>query len=163
MNAEEVIKLLDLKPLPGEGGWFRETWCSEATVSHPVHGKSRPLGTCILYLLRRGECSKLHRLPGPEVYFFQGGAPLELLILDEVGFEAGRRVVLGPIGHPGAVQQVVVPGGAVQGSKVAEGGAWSLVGTAMAPGFDFADWNRPDTQELAGRYSDWAEWIRQLA
>jgi len=37
------------------------------------------------------------------------------------------------------------------------------VGTAMAPGFDFADWNRPDTRELAGRYSDWAEWIRHLA
>lgn len=163
MKAEEVINLLELKPLAGEGGWYRETWKSESSVTHPAHGEPRPLGTCILYLLRLGECSRLHRLPGPEVYFHQGGAPLELLILDEPGVEAGRCVVLGPVGYPGAVQQVVVPGGAIQGSRVKGGGDWSLVGTAMAPGFDFEDWSQPDVRELAVRYPDWAEWIRQLA
>jgi len=162
MTAEELISLLELKPLPDEGGWFRETWRAETTVPHPEHGKSRPLGTTILYLVRRGECSKLHRLSGPEIYFHQGGSPLEILLLDEPGWEGGRHLILGPVGYPGAVQQVVVPGGAIQGSRVAAGGDWSLVGTAMAPGFDFEDWSRPDTRDLATRYPSWAEWIREL-
>ena len=162
MTAEEVIHLLKLEPLPGEGGWFRETWRSDVRVAHPAHGEFRALGTTILYLLRVGERSKLHRLPGPEIYFHQGGAPLEILLLDQPGIEGARQLVLGPVWQPGAVQQVVVPGGTIQGSRVAGGGDWSLVGTAMAPGFDFADWTQPDLRELLARYPDWARTIHEL-
>lgn len=162
MTTQEVIHFLRLEPLPGEGGWFRETWRSADTCSHPAHGATRPVGTAILYLLGRGERSRLHRLPGVEVYFHQGGACLEMLLLDEPGQPAGRRVILGPIGFPGSQPQVVVPAGAVQGSRVLGEGDWALVGTAMAPGFDFADWAQPELTDLQERYPAWVDLIGVL-
>ena len=162
MTAAEVIQFLRLEPLPGEGGWYRETWRSANTCPHPAHGSIRPLGTTILYLLAKGECSRLHRLPGVEVYFHQGGASLEMLLLEEPDQPEGRRVILGPIGFPNALQQVVVPAGTVQGSRVLGDGDWSLVGTAMAPGFDFADWAQPDLTALVKRYPGWADLIWAL-
>ena len=32
MNADDVIRALDLSPLPWEGGWYRETWRSKANI-----------------------------------------------------------------------------------------------------------------------------------
>lgn len=162
MTGADVIQQLDLAPLPGEGGWFRETWRSTGVIPHPAHGALRPLGTSILYLLQAGECSRLHRLPGEEVYFHQAGAPLEILLLDEPGFPQGRKVLLGGP-DKGCVPQLVIPAGAVQGARVASSGEWALVGTAMAPGFDFADWVAPDPLDLAARYPQWLEMIRAFS
>lgn len=163
MTAEEVIERLQLIPLPGEGGWFRETWRSVDEVMHPTHGQVRALGTSILYLLKQGERSVLHRLAGPEVYFHQSGAPLEMLILGDPAHPLGGRVVLGPPELEGAVQQVVVPGGVWQGSRVLGEGKWTLVGTAMAPGFDFGDWTGANEEELVALYPLMEELIRVLA
>lgn len=162
MTGPEVIQQLQLAPLPGEGGWFRETWRSKEVIQHPAHGGIRSLGTSILYLLQRGECSRLHRLPGVEIYFHQAGAPLEILLLEEAAFPEGRIILLGGI-EQGGTPQLVVPAGAIQGSRVAEGGDWSLVGTAMAPGFDFADWVAGDPLDLAARYPRWSHQIHSLS
>ena len=163
MTAEDLIERLELLPLPEEGGWFRETWRSDSFVSHPTHGQARALGTCILYLLKQGERSVLHRLLGPEVYFHQSGAPLEMLILGDPAHRLGRRVVLGPPDLEGAIQQVVVPGGSWQGSRVLGTGKWTLVGTSMAPGFDFGDWTSANEAELVAMYPQWEGLVRGLA
>src|SRR5690606_20477188 len=68
MTGEEIAELLVLEPLPVEGGLIRQTLADGAQ-------------TAIYYLVVPPDFSAMHLLPGPEVWHFYGGAPLELLLL----------------------------------------------------------------------------------
>ena len=48
--------------------------------------------------------------------------------------------------------QFVVPAGVWQGSRVAEGGSYSLVGTTMAPGYTHDDYEHGDRAALLAQY-----------
>jgi predicted cupin superfamily sugar epimerase len=148
LNAERLIAALGLEPLPREGGYYRETYRS-------------PHGTAIYYLLTADTCSALHRLPGDEVYHFYLGDPVELLLLDEGA--GGRVVTLGPDVLGGQCVQTVVRGGVWQGSALRPGGRFALMGTTMAPGFEFADYEAGDGERLAAAFPDFADRIRRLA
>ena len=65
-TAADVIAALDLAPLPGEGGYFRETWRGEETVpagALPAHDAARSVGTVILFLVTPTAFSALPVLP----------------------------------------------------------------------------------------------------
>ncbi|MCI0432983.1 MAG: cupin domain-containing protein [Gemmatimonadetes bacterium] len=115
-------------------------------------------GTAIFYLHTTGTFSALHRLPGDEVFHFYLGDPVEMLML----FSDGRheRVVLGPDVERMSVQHVV-PGGTWQGSRLIHGGGYALLGTTMAPGFDFKDYD-PGTRELVGQFPACAALVEAL-
>ena len=67
ISAEEIKSLLDLEPLPMEGGYYRETYRSTTEVPVGVlperYTGARPLATAIYYLLTPDTFSALHRLP----------------------------------------------------------------------------------------------------
>ncbi|MFJ2742438.1 cupin domain-containing protein [Streptomyces sp. NPDC087440] len=152
-EAHRIAATLRLQPLPIEGGLFRQTWAGEPDDT------GRPSGTAILVLLTRApdDFSALHRLPTDEVWHFYRGDPLELLLLAPDG--TGRRLLLG--GSEGIVQYVV-PAGTWMGARVAPGGAWSLFGTTMAPGFLPTDYEGGDAAELAKAYPEHADLVGQL-
>ena len=58
--------------------------------------------------------------------------------------------------------QTVVPGGCWQGSILAEGGHVALMGTTMAPGFEWRDFEAGDGGALTAQYPDFNEPIRRL-
>jgi predicted cupin superfamily sugar epimerase len=147
VTAEEVIAHLKLAPLLGEGGFYRETHRS-------AHS------TAIYFLLTPESHSRLHRLTGPEVYHFYLGDPVEMLLLSGDG--SGEVVTLGPDLATGQRLQHIVPGGVWQGSRVVPGGRWALLGTTMAPPFEFADFTLGDVETLAASYGQFAELIRVL-
>lgn len=151
LTADVVARLLDLKPHPVEGGYFRETW-RDATVipgaSLPRHGVDRPAGTAIYYLLTGDTVSEVHRLPGDEVFHFYLGDPVRMLQLHPDG--SAKVVTLGQDLLAGQVPQSVVPGGVWQGSHVLPGRhGFALLGATMAPGFDYADYETGKRAELA--------------
>ena len=74
-SAQEIIRLLDLKPHP-EGGHFRETF-RDAPLQAGQRG-GRAASTAIYFLLTRGERSHWHRVDAAEVWHWYAGAPLEL-------------------------------------------------------------------------------------
>ncbi len=100
-TADEVAARYGLRPLPVEGGRFRQTWAG------PPDAAGRPAGTAILVLLTTapGDFSALHRLPTDEVWHFYEGDALELLLLAPDGTD--RLAVLGQAG----CVQLVVPAG----------------------------------------------------
>ncbi|MGL4463895.1 MAG: cupin domain-containing protein [Planctomycetia bacterium] len=157
MTAAEIIERLRLTPLPGEGGFFRETYRSVETIK--VNGSVRSCGTAIYYLLTADTYSALHRLRHPEVYYFQLGSPVEQFLLTD----AGRldRFVLGTDLEHGQTLQSVVPAEVWQGSRLAPGGDWALLGTSMAPGFDFSDCLLAD-ESLLKRHVEHAAALRGL-
>ncbi|MGH6980447.1 MAG: cupin domain-containing protein, partial [Stellaceae bacterium] len=71
--ADDIITALDLKPHP-EGGWYRETYRSDAPPG------TRAATTAIYYLLRRGERSHWHRVDASEIWHWYAGDALELRI-----------------------------------------------------------------------------------
>jgi len=135
MTADEIIRVLDLKPHP-EGGHFRETFRDEA-------GGARGASTAIYYLLKRGERSHWHRVDAAEVWHWYVGDPLELVLSPD-----GRKTethVLGSNLVAAERPQIAVPKNVWQSAYTL--GAYTLVGCTVAPAFAFegfemapADW-----------------------
>ena len=75
---------------------------------------------------------------------------------------SGREVVLGSDILGGQEPQVVVPGGVWQGSSLEPGVEFALLGATMAPGFDYADYERGCRADLVMRYPAHAGVIARL-
>jgi predicted cupin superfamily sugar epimerase len=127
LSAEEVIRLLDLKPHP-EGGYYRETFRDSRTID----GK-RAASTAIYFLLARGERSHWHRVDAVETWHWHAGATLLLRINAGKGMETIR---LGPDIANGERPQGIVSTHAWQAAETT--GNWTLVGCTVAPGFEFS-------------------------
>lgn len=164
MDAQEVIEKLGLKPLPIEGGYFFETYRSgellPAPALHPRYGDDRAVSTAIYYLLMPDAVSRLHRLLSDEIFHFYAGDPVEMLQLLPDGSHG--VVVLGNNLARDEMPQVVVPRGIWQGARLAAGGKWALLGTTVAPAFDYDDYESADRDELIRSYPDCAEMIASL-
>lgn len=145
LDADSVKQILALEPLADEGGWWSQVWYDERS-------------SAIYYLLTHDDFSALHRLPGPEVYHHYLGAPVELVTLDhEIGIE---QRILGPDLAAGQRPALAVEGGRWQGSRTT--GAWSLVGTTMAPRFEVEDFELGDRSELTALFPGASELITEL-
>ena len=163
LTADDVVRMLDLQPHPIEGGFFRETYQSAATLPAavlPDHRGPRRLSTAIYYLLKPGHVSELHVLPGHEVFHFYLGSPVRMLQLWPDG--TGKEVILGPDLAAGQLPQVVVPGGVWQGTHLLADTGFALLGCTMAPGFDYADYTGGSRAELTARWPAFAELIARL-
>ena len=116
MNADEVVELLGLEPLSDEGGMWAPTWRDD-------------LSSAIYYLMRPGDFSALHRLPGPELWHHYAGAAVEMLLLAPDGTVS--RPVLGDNLISGQRPMVAVPAGVWMAAGTT--GDWSLTGATLAP------------------------------
>ena len=145
-TVSDLITLLDLKPHP-EGGYYRETYRSDKVAGEPL----RALSTAIYYLLVADTFSELHRLTADEIFHFYLGDTVEMLQLFEDG--QAKVVKLGQNLAAGEQLQVVLPAGVWFGSRLVAGGTYALMGTTVAPGFDFADFERGNRAELLAKYS----------
>lgn len=128
MTADEIIRELGLQPHP-EGGWFQEVY------RHADPSGGRGTVTSIYYLLKAGERSHWHRVTdAEEIWNFHAGDSLLLRVAPPDGAVAIHR--LGAELAAGERPQATVPAGWWQAAEPT--GAWSLVGCAVAPAFDFA-------------------------
>lgn len=154
LSAETLIDRLGLAPLPAEGGFFRRVYTSPGPPLIGPDGHHRPLATAIYYLMTRESFSRLHRLPGDEVYHFYRGDAVEMLALGPAGEVRSWR--LGSDVMAGEQPLVVAPGGWWQGSRPDPAGrhGYSLVGAMMAPGYIDADFTLARRAELIEAYPD---------
>lgn len=166
LRPEQIIRQLGLEPLPGEGGMFRQSYIADEGIPHGAlpgrYPADKPMCTAIYYLLTDAadSFSALHLLPTDEIFHFYAGDPVEMLLLHPDG--RGQRVRLGSDFMNGEHVQFVVRRDVWQGSRVAPGGKWALLGTTMAPGFTPSDYTGGARAELVARYPDFATWIRRL-
>lgn len=163
-TAEELIRKLKLQPLPLEGGFFLETYRARDLIPRETLGRKydgpRNLGTAIYYLLTPETFSAMHSLPGDEIFHFYLGDPVEMLQLKPDG--SGEIVLIGNDLGRGMTPQVLVEGSVWQGSRLLPGGRFALLGTTMAPGFEFADYKPGDRSFLLNKYPAYADQIAQL-
>lgn len=163
-RLDDIMSLLRLKPLPGEGGYFVETYRSDERVPQEAlptrYQGPRVFATAIYYLLTPDSFSALHRLQTDEVYHFYAGDPVEMLQLKPDG--TGLKLVLGFEIWNGRQPQVMVPRGVWQGSRLLPGGSFALLGTTMAPGFERADYESGSREGLLKAYPAYQDAILAL-
>lgn len=158
-DAAYWIQQLGLEKHP-EGGWFRETYRSREML--PNAGLPdrftgpRPVATSIYFLLESGEPSHLHRFQSDEIWNYHAGGSLTLYILHADG--SLETKTLGPDGD----FQAVVPAGVWFGAKVNEPATYCLAGCSVAPGFDFADFELGDRDQLMAEFPRHAQLIHGL-
>ncbi|MBL1430327.1 MAG: cupin domain-containing protein [Robiginitomaculum sp.] len=155
MQANDLISLLDLKPLPGEGGYFRRT--HEGTIDKNGRAKF----SVIYYLLTPEQPrSALHYLPIAESYHFYLGDPVQMLILQPDG--SGKELLLGSDVFVGQKVQTMVPEQCWHGSYLCDGGKFALLGTTMTPGYVDSDYQAADCDLLQQQYPAFSQQIKKL-
>ena len=164
ITADTLKSLLNLKPHPEEGGYFRETYRSPHTLSKDIlpeeYKDERSLATAIYFLLTPDTFSALHRLPTDELFHFYLGDPVEMLQLLPDG--SGRTITLGQDITNGMQLQAVVKKGVWQGSRLCTGGQFALLGTTMSPGFESSDYESGQREGLIADYPQFENLIREL-
>ncbi|MBI2909733.1 MAG: cupin domain-containing protein [Chloroflexi bacterium] len=149
LSVSRLISLLHLQPLPLEGGYYRETYRSRHS-------------TAIYYLLTPETCSALHRLPQQdEIFHFYLGDPVAMLMLCE-GDGMADLVTLGPEIDKDQRVQVIVPRNFWQGCFLKEGGRFALMGTTVAPPFNFDNYEAGQREELLRKFPGEQELITRL-
>lgn len=163
MTADYWIKALQLTPHV-EGGAFRETYRSNlklpASSLPSAFAGERNACTHIYFLLEQGNFSAFHRIRSDELWHFYYGDPLIVYEINEKGLLKEHK--LGNDPNKGESFQTVINAGSWFGSRVAEGGNYSLVGCTVSPGFDFNDFVLADREQLAALYPRHKDLIRAL-
>ena len=164
LTVQQIKDLLKLQPLPSEGGFFAEVYRSTHKLASNAlpsgYADQRSLSTAIYYLLTPDNFSAMHRLRGDEVYHFYLGDPVEMLLLKQDG--SAEAILVGPDIASGMHLQHAVAGGTWQGSRLAPGGQFALMGTTMAPGFDPADFELGKRDELCAQYPGYSPLVAML-
>ena len=143
-EMDRIIKQLDLLPHP-EGGFYRESYRSEEAVQ----GGARALMTSIYFLLTSKSVSHFHRIKSDEHWYYHGGSPLIVHILDAAGH---HEHIVGNDLEAGYLPYFMVPKNTVFGSTVLEEDSYSLVSCAVSPGFDFSDFELLRHEDLIKSY-----------
>ncbi|MBL4768998.1 MAG: cupin domain-containing protein [Rhodobacteraceae bacterium] len=131
MTPAQIIDHLQLSQHP-EGGWFRQTWQGD--------NKGRASGTCIYFLLQKGESSRWHKVDATEIWLYHAGAPL-ILSLSTTDLGPAYDHLLTPdltIGEP----QLIVPEHHWQAARST--GDYTLVSCTVSPGFQFSGFTLAD-------------------
>lgn len=166
MNAQEIIKHYSMQPLPDEGGYYVETYRASETVSqkalHSRYTGDRNHCTSILYLITPTSFSKMHRVKSDEIFHFYIGDPVEMLQLYPDG--TSKVVIMGNDIKAGHHQQVAVPNGVWQGTKLKKSGKdkFALLGCTVSPGFEFQDYETGNREDLIKNHPTQHQLIKAL-
>lgn len=161
--ARRIVERFDLEPHP-EGGYFREVYRGDLSVTHPGipagHERRRRTGTLIYFLLEGDSFSAIHRVRwSDEAWHLYSGGPIALHVIDPAG-QHDRRLLSSDftVGEPTAV----VPAGHWQAATLDAGAAWAFGGCTVCPGFEFDDFEMPPAEDLIAAYPGLESLIRSL-
>ncbi|MDD6865078.1 MAG: cupin domain-containing protein, partial [Lactobacillus sp.] len=105
--------------------------------------------------------SHLHRLLHDELWYFHDGSSIVVHCFYPDGtYEAVR---LGRDIEHGEQLQFRVPAGTIFGSEVLDDSSFGLVSCAVAPGFDYHDFELFTQDQLLAKYPEQAEVIKRVA
>jgi predicted cupin superfamily sugar epimerase len=141
------IEHLNLQPHP-EGGFYKEVFRSQNKVKRT--GSSAPLSACtsIYFLLQGADFSGFHRIKSDELWYFHKGSALTIHVIDNTGEHTALELSDTPTGS----LYLAVPGGLWFASEIASGEGFTLVSCAVAPGFEFKEFEMADKTQLIHSY-----------
>jgi predicted cupin superfamily sugar epimerase len=153
-QLQQLINELELQAHP-EGGYYKETYRSAQTLD----GQDRHLLTSIYFLLTAENVSRFHRIKSDELWYFHAGSPLIVHTLSERGHEQHH---LGLDLSKGQQPFLWIPKDTIFGSSILDAEGYALVSCAVAPGFDFRDFELFTAEQLLLKFAAHREIIERL-
>jgi predicted cupin superfamily sugar epimerase len=153
-QLQQLINELELQAHP-EGGYYKETYRSAQTLD----GQDRQLLTSIYFLLTAENVSRFHRIKSDELWYFHAGSPLIVHTLSERGHEQHH---LGLDLSKGQQPFLWIPKDTIFGSSILDAEGYALVSCAVAPGFDFRDFELFTGEQLLLKFAAHREIIERL-
>ncbi|HEY4327157.1 MAG TPA: cupin domain-containing protein [Mucilaginibacter sp.] len=145
--ASYWIEHLKLQPHP-EGGYYKEIFRSEQQVLRLGSVEVKQACTSIYYLLEGVDYSGFHRLLSDEIWYFHKGVPLLIHSIDDNGRYSAIELSDSTSGN----LSVVIPGGAWFAAEIPSKSGFTLASCAVAPGFDFSEFEMAKKEELTEIY-----------
>ena len=161
-DINALISRYKLMPHP-EGGFYAETYRSFGAIpaeSLPSFSGSRAYSTAIVYLLRAGDKSHLHRIKQDEMWHFYLGGPMRLVMLTPKG--EFLEIILGQNFAKGQLVQYCVPRGCWFGASPLPQSPFSFVGCTVAPGFEFEDFELASKHQLSQQFPAFTHVINEF-
>jgi predicted cupin superfamily sugar epimerase len=162
-TKEYWIDKLELQAHP-EGGFFKETYRSSESISEKDlperFDADRNFSTSIYFLLAENNISAFHRIKQDELWHFHYGSSLTIHMISPSGDYTTQKLGL-DIDHAES-PQVIVPAEYYFAAEVNDKSTYVLSGCTVAPGFDFADFEMPDYQELIINFPEHESIISKL-
>jgi predicted cupin superfamily sugar epimerase len=160
-TAEDLRHRLGLVAHP-TCGYVAETYRATERIAPgglgAPFGDGRPIGTALTFLVAPEAPVRLHRIRNDQIYLYQLGDPLEVLLLHPDGGHG--EVVVGPDPAAGHRLHLVIRGGTFHTARLAAGGGWFLGSSAEWPGVEPQDVEPGDLEDLAARYPAAADRLR---
>ena len=156
-NATFWIEHLELQPHP-EGGYYKEVFRSQQEVTRPPAPGVKQACTSIYYLLERTDYSGFHRLASDELWYFHKGVPLTIHVIDKKGEHKAMELS----GEISGSLSVVVEAGRWFAAEIGAGKGFALLSCAVAPGFDFNEFEMANKQELIRIYPQHTNLLNKL-
>jgi uncharacterized protein len=151
------INHLDLQTHP-EGGYYKEVFRSGIAVNKTNSAAVRQACTSIYYLLEGKDYSGFHRLASDEIWYFHKGAPLLIQVINIVGDYYNYELSDADTGN----LSVVIEAGLWFAAEVPSGTGFTLVSCAVAPGFEFAEFEMAELDFMAKLYPQHAGLLSRL-
>jgi predicted cupin superfamily sugar epimerase len=156
-NAKDWIAHLKLQPHP-EGGYYKETFRSNQTVFRKTGGDLKQACTSIYYLLEGNDFSGFHRLSSDEIWYFHKGIPSLIHVIDHEGKLGSFELSDTSTGS----LSFAIEGGCWFAAETITSYGFSLVSCAVAPGFDFSEFEMAKKNDLQLLYPEHKEILNRL-
>jgi predicted cupin superfamily sugar epimerase len=146
-DANYWIEKLSLKPHP-EGGFYKEVFRSKMEVYLKSSQDPKQACTSIYYLLEGIDYSGFHRIASDELWYYHKGEPLFIYEFDLQGLFRTHEL---SDQHSGRLS-LVIEAGSWFAASIPSGVGFSLVSCAVAPGFEFSEFEMADKASLQALY-----------
>jgi len=147
----------DLKLLPHpEGGFYREMYRSP-TIVNTEGLVQKSAYTSIYYLLAGEDFSSWHRIKSDETWYFHSGCDVCIYFFDE-----NKELQVIQLGLDSKCLQVTIPADTWFAAKPVDENSFCLVSCAVAPGFEFADFEIGKRFNLLNEFGHFSDNIKVI-
>lgn len=151
-TASYWINQLSMQPHP-EGGYYKEVFRSRQEVSRIGSTDVKQACTSIYYLLEGNDYSGFHRIKSDEIWYFHKGMPLNIHVINTNGNHEVWELSDLATGN----LSLVVPAGLWFAAEIPSKQEYTLVSCAVAPGFEFSEFEMADRKVLQNLYPAYEE------
>ena len=150
-DIQTIITSLNLEPHP-EGGFYKEMYRSKIIVNDLGGSDDKSAYTSIYYLLSGKDFSAWHRIKSDETWYFHLGCDVLIYFFDE-----NKLLCTAPLGMASKNLQVTISGNTWFAAKPLDENNFCLVSCAVAPGFEFDDFEIAKREDLLKEFGSSSE------
>jgi predicted cupin superfamily sugar epimerase len=145
-DIHAIIDALHLDPHP-EGGFYKEMYRSELAVKDLKGSGHKSAYTSIYYLLSGKDFSAWHRIKSDETWYFHLGCDVLIYFFDD-----NKLLHTIQVGMTSKNFQATIPANTWFAAKPLNENTFCLVSCAVAPGFEFDDFEIARREDLSKEF-----------